>query len=140
MKRTPKRRQLSGIEELCSEVRPEDGVSPKVLARQRKRRRAKPNHHVFQLCKQVRQAIDAAILCDCGDPLFDDLTACWVTPVNGDSSHLLVSFGIRDPDPSKIERVYLRLNEVSGLIRTAVADSICRKRVPQLRFEILPVD
>ena len=56
---------------LCDTRGPDDGINPRHTARLRNRRRRRnPGHHQLQLCKPARQAIDAAILCDCGDPVF----------------------------------------------------------------------
>lgn len=118
----------------------DDGIPPHIASKETNQHnhRRKPNHHVYQLCKQARQAIDAAIICDCGDPIFDDFTACWVDPAPGNSANLLVTFGMRDAGPERIQEAYERLNHVAPVLRMAVAQTICRKNAPQLRFQILP--
>jgi hypothetical protein len=120
----------------------DDGIAPHLAAQKAKAHshRGKPNHHVYQLCKQARQAIDAAIICDCGDPIFDDFTACWVDPTPGNSSNLLVTFGLREADPERLQHAYECLSHVATVLRMAVAEAICRKKVPQLRFQILPAE
>ena len=120
-------------------IDPEDDGVPSHLgsrsANQGSRKRGKPNHHAFQLCKQARHAIDAAILCDCGDPIFDDFTACWVEPAG---ANLLVTFGLRNATVPRLHEAEESLSAVAVLLRMAVADAICRKKTPQLRFQIVP--
>jgi hypothetical protein len=124
---------------LCESPRPDDGVSPNVQARQRERQgRRKPSHHQEQLCKQATRAIDASILCDCGDPIFECLGPCRVTP-KGRGNELLVTFEVEAIDPETIEHVQARLEAVKGLLRSAVAEAIHRKRVPGLRIQVVPI-
>lgn len=141
MKTSPKNTTNEEILELCGELRPEDGVSSKELAKRelaelKKRDRNKPNYHLRQLCKQVYQAIDMAITCDCGDPILDDLKPVWVRPVPKSNS-LEVTFTTSERDLEQIELMHTTLNHVEGILRSAVADSISRKRVPTLRFKIM---
>ena len=130
------------ILKLCGELCPEDGISSKELANReltesRRRNRRKPNYHLRQLCKQVYHAVDMAIICDCGDPILEDLKPVWVRPVPKSNS-LEVTFTTSERDLDCITHMHVTLNRVEGLLRSAVATSISRKRVPQLRFKIIP--
>lgn len=87
------------------------------------RLRASPDANQEQLCKQAMQAIDASILCDCGDPIFDCLGPCRVTP-KGRGNELLVTFEVEDIDPGTIGQLHARLEAVNGLLRAALADAI----------------
>ncbi len=116
----------------------DDGVPPHLASRhagQGSRHRGKPNYHAFQLCKQARHAIDAAILCDCGDPIFDDFTACWVDPAG---ANLVVTFGLRHATPERLKQAEEGLAGSAAVLRMAVAEAIRRKKVPQLRFQVVP--
>ena len=131
------------ILEFCDELRDDDGVSPQELAKQkqateRKHNRGKPNHHARQLCKQVYHAIDEAIACDCGDPVLDDLRAVWVRPAGKGSNKLEVTFTTSETDLNRVAGMHEALQNVSGILRSAAAASITRKRVPQLTFRIVP--
>ncbi len=142
MKTVANKKTEEAILQLCGEVRSEDGISSKELAKRelaesRKRDRAKPNHHLRQLCKQIYHAIDMAIICDCGDPILDDLKPVWVRPVPK-SNNLEVTFTTNECDLDYIAKMHETLNRVGGLLRSAVAGSISRKQVPQLRFKIVP--
>mgnify|MGYP006119447431 FL=1 len=128
--------------EHCDELFVDDGISPQELEKRKqsaigKQSRGKPNHHSRQLCNQIYHAIDEAIACDCGDPVLDDLRAVWVRPV-GKSSTLEVMFTTPETDVNRITEMHEALNNVSGILRSAVASSITRKRVPQLTFRIVP--
>lgn len=142
MKTSPNKKTEEKILKLCGELCPEDGISSKELAKRefaesRKRNRSKPNYHLRQLCKQVYHTIDMAIICDCGDPILDDLKPVWVRPVPKSNS-LEITFTTSERDLGQISRMHYTLNQVEGLLRSAVANSISRKRVPQLRFKIIP--
>lgn len=123
---------------LCESPGPDDGIPPLIQARRWERqRRKKPGHHQHQLCKQATRAIDASILCDCGDPIFGHLGPCRVTPL-GRGNELLVTFEIEPIDLESLERLRARLEAVRGLLRSAVAGAIHRKRVPGLRIVVVP--
>lgn len=123
---------------LCESPGPDDGIPPQVQARRWERQqRKKPSHHQHQLCKQATRAIDASILCDCGDPIFARLGPCRVTP-KGRGNELLVTFEIEPIDLESLDRLRACLEAVRGLLRSAVAGAIHRKRVPGLRIEVVP--
>ena len=126
------------IHDLCAELRPDDGVPPKVLA---KRRRSigsvkAGRHRLEQLCKQVRIALSEAIVCDCGDPVIQNLELLSVKPVTG-SSVLEVILRSPEADLEALEEAERQLKGASGLLRAVVASAIHRKRVPQLRFRVV---
>ena len=123
---------------LCGVPGPDDGVDPRLAARRQNRRRHRnATHHQLQLCKQARQAIDAAIHCDCGDPVFARLGPCEVTP-QGRGNELLVTFAVGETDAATLEQLRTALEAVRGVLRSAVAGAIHRKRVPGLRIEVVP--
>ena len=123
--------------QLCGVPGPDDGVDPRLTARRHPHRRRKPSHHQLQLCKQARQAIDAAILCDCGDPIFAELGPCEVAPL-GRGNELLVTFAVADLDAATLEQLRTALEAVRGVLRFAVAGAIHRKRVPGLHIAVVP--
>ena len=123
--------------DLCAEPRPEDGIPPQVLARRARKRSPGSvragRHRLEQLCKQVRIALDEALVIDCGDPVIQNLEVISVVPLTG-SSVLLVTLRSHGFDREAMEHAQGKLESVSGLLRAAVAAAVHRKRVPQLRF------
>ena len=121
--------------ELCAESHPDDGVPPHVLAKRgRPRGSARAGrHHLDQLCKQVRIALGEALVCDCSDSVLQSLVVESVKPLTG-SSVLQVTLTLPSADPGQFEHAHQQLQRASGILRSAVASAIHRKRVPQLRF------
>ncbi|MDC0311795.1 hypothetical protein OAM04_01080 [bacterium] len=142
MKTSPNHPNENEMLEHCDELFVDDGISPQELEKRKqsaigKQSRGKPNHHSRQLCNQIYHAIDEVITCDCGDPVLDDLRAVWVRPVCK-SSTLEVMLTTPETDVNQIDKMHEALKNVSEILRSAVAGSITRKRVPQLTFRIVP--
>ncbi|MEM0967885.1 MAG: hypothetical protein AAF191_12145 [Verrucomicrobiota bacterium] len=127
------------LQELCADVREGDGIDPRLRDSSRKHPSIsnKPNHHKWQLCKQIQLAIDASLDCDCGDPIFADVGPCEVEPVGG-NQRVIVTVPIRNPDLGKVELANRALQQVSGILRDSVAQAIHRKRVPSLVLRAVP--
>jgi ribosome-binding factor A len=91
------------------------------------------DHKSRQLCRQVQRALNLA-LGACRDDLLRELYVADVTCAPN-ASHLLVHVAA----PVHISAIELltRLEAVSARLRAEVAQSITRKRAPELRF--LPV-
>ena len=94
----------------------------------------KPNYHGAQLCVQVKEAIELALLCDCSDPVLQDLEVVDVSPA-GSGGVLLVTCATGERDDRDVER---RLTAACGILRLAVGAGIHRKRVPSLKFRVVP--
>jgi ribosome-binding factor A len=97
------------------------------------------NYHGEQLCKQVRLALGEALICDCADPAFGDLMVAEVHMASGTSA-LEVILTAPDQDPILLEETSQRLQRAEGLLRAAVGAAINRKRVPRLKFRLVPID
>jgi len=107
------------------------------------RQRSSENHKTLALCRQAQRALSLSLGGECGDDVLNSLYVESVVPAP-DATHLLVCvvvpvrLGVGIPD------VLERLERVRGILRTAVAQAITRKRVPELSFlsiaetEVLP--
>jgi len=122
-------------EELCAEIREDDGLPPSVWAKLHKDTLRHVNYHGQQLCKQVRIALDAAFACDCADPLFEDLQVVEVSMASG-VTVLEVTLTAPDQDPLLLKEIETRLRRAEGLLRASISDMIYRKRLPRLRFQL----
>lgn len=112
----------------CDEIREGDGEDPRLDREPRK----VANRKALQLCSQIKDSLNI-ILGYCADEILMCLTVDSVIPAP-DSSQLLVSV-IAPDDIDKVE-VMEHLGWAGGKIRTEIASSIHRKKVPQIRFEV----
>ncbi len=90
-----------------------------------------------QLCAQIRRSLEFIIPEALADTRWDALVL-EVEP-SPNTSHLLVHLqALQSLDPAEIRLLEQAVLDRMGLIRTSVAQSICRKRAPTLSFRILP--
>ena len=75
MRKKSHQRQAQPTDELCAQLREDDGIPPSVLAKRKQNEHRHINYHGEQLCKQVRIALGQALECDCANPVFEDLDA-----------------------------------------------------------------
>jgi ribosome-binding factor A len=95
----------------------------------------KADRKTLQLCRQVQRALMLALAGECDDDLLRDLSVESVEPAGG-AGHLLVRVNV--PSSSSAGQAVARLNSRAGKLRSIVAGSICRKRVPMLSFLAVP--
>jgi ribosome-binding factor A len=131
MKRKPSRKIL---ESLCGQPGPEDGLDPRIYFQPERQRR--DDHKDRQVCRQVLETL-SYVLPELGhDRLLENLLVCDVVPAP-DATRLLVTvqpFDSKDPlDPTVILQC---LKQVTGRLRTEVAKSISRRKVPDLVFRL----
>ena len=87
-----------------------------------------------QLCAQVHDALSYA-LGDSSDPILMDLELDHVEPMD-DDRHVLVV--VADPCGHGLVAALAALDRARGFLRDAVAETVNRRRVPQLSFTVLP--
>lgn len=94
----------------------------------------KPDRHTLQLCSQIAETLHLVFL-DQEDDDLRDLTVAEVLPLSGASTLLVrVQYPVRKPDD--LARVQAKLSESLKRLRAAVAQSITRRRVPELFFQV----
>ncbi len=101
----------------------------------RKRFDPRSDRKTLQLCRQVERALSLALAGECGDDLLREVWVEGVEPMGGAGALLVrvcVPRGIVAVD------VVARLNHRAGALRSIVAGSICRKKVPSLSFVAVP--
>lgn len=125
----PSRKEM---ETLVAEIRPDDGIDPRELAR--KERPRKGQRKARQLCAQVAETLSLVLSGECGDDLLQSVQVLAVDPAP-DASQLVVTVraGLPDEQVDPAE-VLERLNQVMGKLRSEVAAAITRKRAPKLVF------
>ena len=98
-----------------------------------------PRHHKSeQLATQVRRALDAALMGQTEDPLLLDVEILAVEP-DREGSTMHVQFTAHGElgamGPGEIQQ---RLGAATGLLLQEVAQSINRRKVPELLFRWVP--
>lgn len=133
-----KNHSKNGWEQVCAGLGPEDGIPPAILARRAlNRSKKKSEHRSRQYCKQIQHAIEGGLHCDCGNARLRDLTVADVEPISSCAA-VLVTVVTRDTDLDQIDCIQQSLTESAGILRAAIASGTHRKRVPTLRFRVLP--
>jgi ribosome-binding factor A len=86
-----------------------------------------------RLCRQVSEALQAGLSGECADELLQQV---WVTSVDpaAEASRLIVTVSV--PESVNPAEALARLEGARGLLRTIVAASIVRKKVPDLSFRV----
>jgi ribosome-binding factor A len=85
----------------------------------------------LQLCRQVERTL-SYVLSDCGDDVLADLFVESVEPAP-DASRLMVTVMAADQSREPVE-VLTHLQRAAGYVRSEIASSIHRKRVPELAY------
>lgn len=99
--------------------------------------RGKENRKARQLCRQVAETLDLVLSGDCRDEMLQSLSVVCVEPAP-DSSRLLVTLQSDLPEGEFDRAAILQgLNEQAGRLRSEIAASIARKRVPTLAFHVV---
>lgn len=121
---------------LSASVQPDDGVDPRI-DRRSDSAASKIDRKAAQLCAQVRRVLEFVVPEALQDSDFDALVLD-VQP-SPNTGHLLVLLSSLSPlDEAANQQLELVLMQHSGQIRTAVAQSIQRKKTPTLTFRVVP--
>ncbi|MES9851960.1 MAG: ribosome-binding factor A [Candidatus Thiodiazotropha sp. L084R] len=120
---------------LCNRLDHEDGIDPRILARKLD---SKPRFYkAEQLSKEARRIISIVLSGELSDPVFQDLE---VIDVNCNSSKQFLIIKVRHIDAnSSLEsnHTLTKLNTFKGYLRSVIAQSVKRKRVPALKFQLV---
>lgn len=132
MKRKPSRKVL---ESLCGEPGPDDGLDPREFFKPAKSRRN--SRKDFQLCRQVSETLNYVLSGECRDEILQRLCVCDVQP-QPDATRLLVTVCpvINDVDFDPVLAIE-RLQHSIGWLRSEIARSISRRKVPELAFHVV---
>ncbi len=132
---TFKKPSLRNLRTLCADVGPDDGQDPRTLGREPSGK--VPNRKALQLCGQVSRTLSGVLSGECGDDVLREVLVESVRPAP-DSSRLLVTVGLAPSAGAVDPAVVLdRLLRAAGMLRSAVAAVIHRKRAPELTFRVL---
>lgn len=132
-------RRIRGIENLASEFREGDGV-PTTDERSRRnleRRREKPNYAEARLGREVFDTLSQSIALP-SDPRLSAFAVANVTPTGKGSNYLVQVFCIDSDMKYRPEEIQAVLEDNKGALRAEIAAHINRKKVPDLKFDVLP--
>jgi ribosome-binding factor A len=130
-RKQPSRRDLLSS---CAEPGPDDGIDPRIYFR--KTSEKKPNRKALQLCAEAARALGHALAWEVTDDLLGRLQVESVVPAP-DSSRLLVVVSLRArPGTITPDEVLERLRQVTGRLRAEVAAAVCRRKAPELAFQV----
>lgn len=120
---------------MCGEPGPDDGVDPRTFFKSNPGRRT--SRKDWQLCRQVLETLSYVLSENTQDEVLGDLLVCEVAPAP-DATRLLVSVRCLDPvhGPAP-ELILVHLQNVVGRLRSEVAASISRRKVPELIFRVV---
>ena len=124
------------LEAHCGQLGVDDCVDPHDYFRT-DRRSSKENRKSLRLCRQVFHCL-SMVLADCDDAMMQSLSVADVIPAP-DSSRLLVLLDMdRQVTDVTSEQLLARAVAQVPRLRSEIASSIHRKRVPTLALQIVP--
>lgn len=131
-------RRNARAEGLAAELHADDGVDPRTAFTRMTSDGQTNARKSLQLCKAAARALRAALACDCGDALLNELEVVAVE-TDGRAMHLRVTVQLAAATTDMDRGVAAqRLAALTGFLRSAVAAAINRRRAPELRFVVLP--
>lgn len=117
---------------------PDDGVDPRRPSGRSGRRRA--DRKTLQLCGQVADTLNFVLSGECDDDVLRNVYVVRVEPAP-DASQLMVVLAPFDPnDAPPADVIHTHLGHASSMLRREVAESISRRKAPQLLFRVLNPD
>jgi hypothetical protein len=137
-----KHRKDAALTSLCADIRPDDGIPPHLIKRQKQKQRQQRqpiDRHALQYAKAAKRCLDGALASLTGDGSMTELNVVSVEPLPC-SSVLLVILSAASLTQDEIAGMEARLRQASGLLRAAIAGETHRKRVPHLRFRVVPAE
>lgn len=136
MKRKPSRSSRKpDLSSLCGQPGSDDGIDPRDFFKPTRNRRN--NRKDWQLCRQVLETLNYVLSGESHDEVLRSLIVTEITPAP-DAHRLLVTVSPFAPDPSFNPTLALqRLQHTVGRLRSEVAASISRRKVPELVFRVV---
>ena len=118
---------------LCGELGPGDGIDPRLATRGESGRPGSGDPRARRLCHQVARTLNAVLAAETGDETLRDLMVVSVAPAPS-VGHLLVT--VRSAGGAEPGQILTRLAAATGRLRSELAASISRRRVPTFAFRI----
>jgi ribosome-binding factor A len=120
----------------CDAIHEDDGVDPREFFKLRSHR-DKPDRKAQQLCRQVAETIDQILAGELGDAALNGLRVASAIPAPDASRMLVTLVATGDDGPFDRTAIEHKLATVTGLLRSAVAAAITRRKAPNLSFVVI---
>jgi ribosome-binding factor A len=133
MKRS--KRWLVKARQLCDELDRDDGIDPRILAR--KHISKSRDHKSAQLSKEAKRTLSLALAGELSDARLQDLEVIDVTTGLDDQFLVVTVTPTNSASNLDSNQLLKRLKKIQGYLRSTIAQSVKRKRVPALKFEVL---
>jgi len=126
---------LNEAKQLCDEIGPEDGVDPRVLAHALET--TKRSHTKQTTMQRGKNTLSLVLTGEVSDPALQNIEVIDIT-ANEDGQFLFVSVAHIASGVAPDEKQMLnKLKTIQGYLRSAIAQSVKRKRVPALKFQLV---
>ena len=120
---------------LCGEIRSGDGVNPRYDSRGSGRKSG--GYKLNQMCKEARKVLSSIFQGETVEPILSWLQIANVE-IEGEGQFLTVTITNCEKDLDLCEEeVKLALARAKGYLRTEIAQTINRKRIPMLKFKYI---
>ncbi len=130
-KQQPMRQSVSNI---CEHIREDDGLDPRKFFNRTFVR--KNSRKGLQLCAQTAETLNIIFGGELQDDELFGLTVQEVIPKDQNSLTIKVIIP-NGTDVTRANLILRQLRKLSGRLRREVAAAICRKRVPELSFQLV---
>ena len=126
--------KINELKQLCGEVDEIDGLSPKEYRKKEAKR--KKHYKTHQLCKQIERSLSLDWMDISESEIWTDTM---IASVRQDiqSPNLILSVYILPQSRFTEKEILEELKNCRSIIRSFVAGAICRKKVPDIRFQIV---
>ncbi len=132
-----KQTKIRSHDDVCSELRPEDGQDPRLLKRRETvtpRRDREARHERY--CRAVQQSLETCFAVGLGDELLNTVNIESVEPTRSGAGMLVIVSA--EGEAADLAAIELGLAALAGRLRAEVAHDIRRKRTPMLTFRVVP--
>ncbi len=120
---------------LCDELTQDDGIDPRIYFSNTTKKTS--DRKTRQLCKEIKQTIALTLAGEMNEPILANLEVIQVDPISGSRDFMVILAWNGHKDYFEPKEIALTLQKVSGFLRSEIAHSINRKRVPELSFRLL---
>lgn len=104
------------------------------------RKPARPSGSGFrktlQLCKQVERTLNQVLSGECHDDVLRELLVVEVKPLDGTSQLLVVVQPLDTSTSPNVTDILERLHRAKPRLREAVAETVSRRKIPDLIFQV----
>jgi len=125
---------LKQAKQLCAQIGPEDGVDPRLT--NRGYHKCKRDYKTQQLCREAQRMLSLTL----GEMHSSALEALDIVEViaegNGEFLRIIVATNDLTNESDEL-KIINALQQAEGYLRSIIAQSVKRKRIPALRFSVV---